>query len=262
MAAGTATLRFVREEGLAERAALLGARMLTRLRALRCLLPAIGDVRGRGLMLGVEIVDPLADPDPLGARPAAPGLAAAVREQALRRGLIVELGGRHGSVVRLLPPLTMTDEQTESVLDRLGEAVHAATALQPTARSPRTAFRHDTAVLPGAPHSGAAHPAGPDPGAPRPAGPLPGVVQPAVLHPGAAHPVGPLPGVVQSAGPPPGAAHPAGMLPGAVQPAVLHLGAVHPVGLLPEVADPAGPVPGVERSAAPRATAPHAGALR
>ena len=129
MAAGSATLRFVREEGLAERAAVLGERMLARLRALRSLLPAIGDVRGRGLMLGVEIVEPQADRDPLGARPAAPRLAVAVREEALRRGLIVELGGRYNSVVRLLPPLTITDEQAETVQDRLGEAVHAATAL-------------------------------------------------------------------------------------------------------------------------------------
>ena len=128
MAAGTATLRFVREEGLAERAALLGERMLTRLRALRCLLPAMGDVRGRGLMIGVEIVDPQADADALGARPTAPGIAAAVREEALRRGLIIELGGRHSSVLRLLPPLTMTDEQADTVLDRLGEAIHAASA--------------------------------------------------------------------------------------------------------------------------------------
>jgi diaminobutyrate-2-oxoglutarate transaminase len=134
MAAGTATLRFVREEGLAERAAVLGEHLLTRLRALRGLLPAMGDVRGRGLMIGVEIVDSQADADPLGARPAAPGLAAAIREEALRRGLIIELGGRHGSVLRLLPPLTMTDEEAETVLDRLAEAVHtAATASTATA---------------------------------------------------------------------------------------------------------------------------------
>jgi diaminobutyrate-2-oxoglutarate transaminase len=137
MAAGAATLRFVREERLAERAAALGGRMLARLRALHCLLPAMGDVRGRGLMLGVEIVDPQADADALGARPAAPELAAAVRQEALRRGLIVELGGRHNSVVRLLPPLTMTDEQSETVLERLGEAVHAASAAYRTVPAAR-----------------------------------------------------------------------------------------------------------------------------
>ncbi|WP_370466896.1 diaminobutyrate--2-oxoglutarate transaminase family protein [Streptacidiphilus sp. PB12-B1b] len=128
MAAGAATLRHIRTEGLAARAAELGRRLLDRLRALAGEQPAIGDVRGRGLMLGVELVDPEAEPDPRGTRPAAPRLAAEVRAQALRRGLIVELGGRHSSVVRLLPPLTMTDEQAAAVLDRLADAVAAACA--------------------------------------------------------------------------------------------------------------------------------------
>ncbi|MEY9876859.1 diaminobutyrate-2-oxoglutarate transaminase [Streptacidiphilus sp. MAP12-33] len=126
MAAGAATLRFVSEQGLAARAAELGTRMLAWLRGVQRELPVIGDVRGRGLMLGVELVDPRATPDDLGARPAASELAHAVRAEALHRGLIVELGGRHGSVVRLLPPLTITDEQAEAVLDRLADAITAA----------------------------------------------------------------------------------------------------------------------------------------
>ncbi|MEU8432631.1 diaminobutyrate--2-oxoglutarate transaminase family protein [Streptomyces sp. NPDC029216] len=120
MAAGTATLAYVRRNGLAERAAELGGRMLTALRGLAGDRPCIGDVRGRGLMLGVEIVDP-----DTGA--AAPALAAAIRQDCLDRGLIVELGGRHGAVVRLLPPLTLTDEQATAVLDRLADAIPAAT---------------------------------------------------------------------------------------------------------------------------------------
>jgi diaminobutyrate-2-oxoglutarate transaminase len=79
-------------------------------------------------MIGVELVDTEADPDDYGALPAAPRLAARVQQEALRRGLIVELGGRHAAVVRLLPPLTITDEQAEAVLDRLAAAVEAATA--------------------------------------------------------------------------------------------------------------------------------------
>ncbi|WP_435822070.1 diaminobutyrate--2-oxoglutarate transaminase [Actinacidiphila alni] len=126
MAAGTATLRFVRENALHERAEAVGARMLSRLRGLAAHHPCIGDVRGRGLMIGVELVDTEADPDDYGALPAAPQLAARVQQEALRRGLIVELGGRHGAVVRLLPPLTITDEQAEAVLDRLAAAVAAA----------------------------------------------------------------------------------------------------------------------------------------
>ncbi|KWX00165.1 2,4-diaminobutyrate 4-aminotransferase [Carbonactinospora thermoautotrophica] len=126
MAAGAATLRFVAAEGLDRRAAELGDRMLGQLRALQAEHPVIGDVRGRGLMIGVELVDPAADPDPCGARPAAPDLARRVREECLRRGLIVELGGRHDAVVRLLPPLTLTDEEAGAVLDRLADAVVAA----------------------------------------------------------------------------------------------------------------------------------------
>jgi diaminobutyrate-2-oxoglutarate transaminase len=127
MAAGAATLRHVRENRLAERAATLGARMLGRLQGLAAEHPCIGDVRGKGLMIGVELVDPEAvDPAAAGPAPADPALAAAVQRECLRRGLIVELGGRHSSVVRLLPPLTITDEQAEAVLDRLADALTAA----------------------------------------------------------------------------------------------------------------------------------------
>ncbi len=130
MAAGTATLAYVRRNGLAEHAALLGARMLTRLRALAAEHPCVGDVRGRGLMLGVELVDPEAAPGLGGVPPTAPRLAAAVRRAALDRGLIVELGGRDSSVIRLLPPLTITEEQSEAVLERLADALAAAVAIR------------------------------------------------------------------------------------------------------------------------------------
>lgn len=61
MAAGAATLAYVRENGLAARADTLGARMLGRLREFAADHPFVGDVRGRGLMIGVELVDPAAD---------------------------------------------------------------------------------------------------------------------------------------------------------------------------------------------------------
>ena len=231
MAAGTATLTYVRENRLAQRAATLGSRMLDQLRSLAREFPCIGEVRGRGLMIGVELVDaeggcggfgggdsrgggsrggpgswvgpgtdfgglewgsdglsrgpdelddgfggfggfgggpggsgrvsgglgrgsdgpdrrcpgggadgsagfgalnrrmtpaPLRDSGVGGPRPAAPILAAAVQRECLRRGLIVGLGGRHASVVRLLPPLTISDEQAAAVLDRLADAVETA----------------------------------------------------------------------------------------------------------------------------------------
>ncbi|MFB7555852.1 diaminobutyrate--2-oxoglutarate transaminase family protein [Streptomyces brevispora] len=127
MAAGTATLAHVRENGLAERAGILGARMLASLRTLTADHPCIGDVRGRGLMIGVELVDPESPPVGGGNEaPPDPVLAVAVQQECLRRGLIVELGGRHSTVVRLLPPLTLTDEQATAVVDRLADALAAA----------------------------------------------------------------------------------------------------------------------------------------
>ncbi|MFE7898730.1 aminotransferase class III-fold pyridoxal phosphate-dependent enzyme [Streptomyces sp. NPDC057424] len=148
MAAGTATLAHVRENALAERAAALGAHMLGQLRKLASEFACVGDVRGRGLMIGVELVDPEgrensgswgapgaadggvpASVTPGSGRrplPAAPALAAAVQQECLRRGLIVGLGGRPASVVQLLPPLTLTDEQAAAVLDRLADAVRTA----------------------------------------------------------------------------------------------------------------------------------------
>jgi diaminobutyrate-2-oxoglutarate transaminase len=138
MAAGAATLAYVREHGLAERARVLGARMLSALRALSARHAWIGDVRGRGLMLGVELVDPEgARPGAAGPPPADAARAVAVRRECLRRGLIVELGGRHSAVVRLLPPLTLTDDQATAVLDRFADALDAVDR-DPRVRALRT----------------------------------------------------------------------------------------------------------------------------
>ncbi|WP_149180298.1 diaminobutyrate--2-oxoglutarate transaminase family protein [Streptomyces sp. TRM49041] len=123
MAAGAATLAYVRENRLAERAASLGTRMLVCLRELAAAHPCVADVRGRGLMIGVELVDPAAPGD---VPPPAPALADAVRRECLSRGLIVGAGGRRSGVVRLLPPLTVTDEQATAVLDRFADALAAA----------------------------------------------------------------------------------------------------------------------------------------
>lgn len=135
MAAGAATLRFVTAQRLPQRAAEIGEHLMTRLTDLAAELPVIGDVRGRGLMIGVELVNPAGGPDARGALPPAPELAARVRAACLRRGLIVELGGRYDSVLRLLPPLIITDEQAEAVLDRLADAIAAASAVSESDRA-------------------------------------------------------------------------------------------------------------------------------
>jgi diaminobutyrate-2-oxoglutarate transaminase len=126
LAAGAATMRVVMAEGLHERAAELGERLMERLSDLAGERPSIGHVRGRGLMVGVELVEPDGAPDRAGARPPCTGVALRARSECLRRGLIVELGGRHDAVLRLLPPLVMTDAEADAVLERLAEALEAA----------------------------------------------------------------------------------------------------------------------------------------
>lgn len=139
MAAGSATIAHIRENRLDAHAARIGERLAHGLRRIQADEPLIGEVRGRGLMIGIEITDPDvgpdADPAPA-ARSRAQALAAEIRAAALDRGLIIGLGGRQDTVLRLLPPLTMTDEQAEAVLTRLADAI-AAVSRQRTAGAPR-----------------------------------------------------------------------------------------------------------------------------
>jgi diaminobutyrate-2-oxoglutarate transaminase len=91
--------------------------------------PWVRDVRGRGLMWGIELADPR-DGRPAGE------LAARVQRAALRRGLIVELGGRQDSVVRLLPPLTITEEITRTASEILADAIEECHSMIPAAPGP------------------------------------------------------------------------------------------------------------------------------
>lgn len=136
MAAGTATIRYVMEHDLTTHARKLGEQIRTAFEEAARKLPAIGEVRGRGLMLGVELVEPDGAPDSLGARPAAPELAQSVRSAALSRGVLVELGGRHGSVLRLLPPLTITDLEAEQVVSTLIDSIAEAQGQRDPERAP------------------------------------------------------------------------------------------------------------------------------
>lgn len=122
MVAGQVTLRTVVEEELPQRATRMGERLRAGLDELVAAHPFLGDARGRGLMLGVEVVDPHAELDRVGARPADPVRARALRAACLDAGLIVELGGRRDAVLRLLPPLVITERECDQVLERLGDA--------------------------------------------------------------------------------------------------------------------------------------------
>jgi diaminobutyrate-2-oxoglutarate transaminase len=124
-AAGAATIRHIAEHDLAGHAAAMGARLHAGLRERTAGLPVVGDVRGRGLMVGVELVDPdRADDDGV---PVADGeLASAVQRAMLGLGVLVEIGGREGSVIRFLPPLIIDAGQIDAVADAFGKAVWSA----------------------------------------------------------------------------------------------------------------------------------------
>lgn len=121
-AVGLTVLDIVEEEGLVARAAEMGARLFQGLDRLKQRYECVGDVRGRGMMAGVEIVTDRHSRQPdheLGAR---------ISAAALDRGLsmnIVKLPGM-GGVFRLAPPLTITDDDLESGLRILDEAIGAS----------------------------------------------------------------------------------------------------------------------------------------
>lgn len=125
-AAGAATIRHIREHALDRHAAEMGRNMLAALRCVATEARCIGDVRGRGLMIGVEIVDRDAVGSLGHAPPPFPNLARQIQHECLRRGLIVELGGRQGAVVRFLPPLIASEADVDAIVDRFQDAVRAA----------------------------------------------------------------------------------------------------------------------------------------
>ncbi|KKK35087.1 2,4-diaminobutyrate 4-aminotransferase [Salinicoccus sediminis] len=128
MAAGQASLKYIRENALPDQAATNGAYFMKKLNEIQTDMSSMGDVRGRGLMMGIEIINPKARPDQIGSYPAAPELASKIQQECFKRGLILEVGGRNGSVIRLLPPLIITKEQIDEVLMRFHESIKTAEA--------------------------------------------------------------------------------------------------------------------------------------
>lgn len=113
-AAASATLAVMREWDLPGRARAIEAAVLPRLRELAAEVAVIGDVRGRGAMLAVELVRP-------GTTEPAPEIAKAVAAQALTRGVLTLTCGTYGNVVRLLPPLVIGAELLAEGIDVLAE---------------------------------------------------------------------------------------------------------------------------------------------
>ncbi|NLV08926.1 diaminobutyrate--2-oxoglutarate transaminase family protein [Halomicrobium mukohataei] len=126
MAAGTVTMRHVLDNDLDEHAAAMGERLREQLADTATISQAVGDVRGRGLMLGVEFVDPAGEPGPQGQYPPDGDLAERVQAEAFDRGLIIETGGRDGATARFLPPLVVSPRQVDDIAELFHRSVRAA----------------------------------------------------------------------------------------------------------------------------------------
>jgi 4-aminobutyrate aminotransferase len=124
-AAALAVLDVIEREHLCARARQVGAIAIRRMRAMQDRLPCIGDVRGLGAMTAMELVDPD------GGREPAAALTAAVLREAHSRGLALLRAGLFDNVIRLLMPLTISDDELSTGLDILERSVEAATAAEP-----------------------------------------------------------------------------------------------------------------------------------
>jgi 4-aminobutyrate aminotransferase len=114
-AAACATLDVIRDEGLVENARIRGEQLEMGLAQLQLKYEAIGDVRGLGLMQGIEFVGPDGRPDSAG--------ASAVQQATTRHGLLSLTCGPAGNVVRLIPALVVTSEEIDLGLQRFGAAL-------------------------------------------------------------------------------------------------------------------------------------------
>ncbi|MCI0466646.1 MAG: diaminobutyrate--2-oxoglutarate transaminase [Beijerinckiaceae bacterium] len=125
-AAGAETIRFVRENGLDRHAQDMGGRFMRALGKIAAGAPSICDVRGRGLMTGVEIVDPEGERRSLNPPPKCQEMAQRIQLNCLRRGLIVERAGGAGNVLRFLPPLIVSAGLIDEISARFADAVRAS----------------------------------------------------------------------------------------------------------------------------------------
>ncbi|ANF58185.1 4-aminobutyrate--2-oxoglutarate transaminase [Halotalea alkalilenta] len=115
IAAAHAVLEVIEEEGLVERANLIGSRLVTALEALRGVLPNIAEVRGKGSMVAIELLDDAGEP--------APAMAQSIQAAALRNGVLTLVCGFYGNVIRFLHPLTMPLDVLDEGIDKFSAAV-------------------------------------------------------------------------------------------------------------------------------------------
>ncbi|MCW2939789.1 MAG: aminotransferase [Actinomycetia bacterium] len=118
MAAANATLDYVLDHDLQANAATTGAIIINGLKEAAPRLPIVGDVRGKGLMFAVELIDPATGAP-------SPALASRMMEETKKRGLLGGKGGLYGNVMRMAPPLTLTEAEAKEGLDILIDALEA-----------------------------------------------------------------------------------------------------------------------------------------
>ncbi|KOO03524.1 pyridoxal phosphate-dependent class III aminotransferase [Vibrio nereis] len=126
MVSGAKALEIIERDNLVEHANIAGQYLRHGLEAMQKRVDCIAEVRGKGLMLGVEIRKPGNELNKFG-EPVADGeLTLKIQRAALERGLMVEKGGREGSVIRFLPPLIISFEQIDFALRVMEEAILVA----------------------------------------------------------------------------------------------------------------------------------------
>lgn len=123
MAAGTVVLERVSDPAFLAEVTRKGDRLKAELEKLKDEVSIIGDVRGTGLMLGVEFIDPNGKVDIMGHPEPSGEIAARIQHLCFEDHLVMEKGGRNGSVMRCLCALTVSDEEIDTMLSIFGKAV-------------------------------------------------------------------------------------------------------------------------------------------
>ncbi|EIC9815131.1 pyridoxal phosphate-dependent class III aminotransferase [Vibrio sp. Vb2133] len=126
MVSGAKALEIIQRDNLVEHANVAGQYLRYGLESIQKRVNCIAEVRGKGLMLGVEIKTPNGELNKFGEPQADSELTLSIQRAALERGLIVEKGGREGAVIRFLPPLIISFEQIDFALRVFEDAILAA----------------------------------------------------------------------------------------------------------------------------------------
>lgn len=129
MKAGTIVMKRVSQPAFLAEVTRKGNRIQDAIKAMQKEFPIIGNVRGRGLMIGIEFIDPNDTHRDLEGIPVANGdIAARIQRKCFERRLIMERGGRNGSTMRCLCALNVTDEEIDFMLDVFRKAVSEVNA--------------------------------------------------------------------------------------------------------------------------------------